>query len=190
MKKFLAVLLVALCGAAPLFAGDAEEIKSLLIKDLELGANGDFTETLALRTPDFVEITDFGTFTIEHFRWMILSLDGKHPEEFMLLSAAAGNRGVLTPEMRARIREASRDPKALREYAEIVPGLLANIKADCALQLKTFKIIDIKINGDSATTAVEYDAKTPDGIKHCSGTISLRRVDGKWMICKVVYACK
>ncbi len=186
MKKLFAALLVALCGAVPLFAGDAEEIRALLIKDLELVVNGDFTGTLALRTPDFVETIELGTFTIEHSRWMALSLDGKHPEEFLLLSAAVGNRGALTPEMMARIREAAHDPRFLREYAEIVPGLLANIKADAALQLKTLKIIGIKVDGDSAIAVVEYDDKIPEGIRHRSGTISLRKINGTWMFYRSV----
>ena len=186
MKKFLVSLLVALFGAVSLFAGDTEEIKTLLIRDFELGANGDFTGQLALRTPDFVETTDLGTFTNEHTRWMILALDGKHPEEFLLLSAAVENRGALTPEMRAWSRELARDPEVLREYAKIVPGVLANIKADAALQLKTFSLIGIKVDGDSATAVVEYDEKNPDGIKHRSSTISLRKVNGKWLMYRCI----
>ena len=186
MKKLFLSLLVALCGVVPLFADDAEEIRALLIKDLELGVNGDFMGTLALRTPDFVETTELGTFSIEHTRWMALSLDGKHPEEFLLLSAAVVNRGALTPEMMARIREAARDPSFLREYAKIIPELFANIKADAALQLKTLKIIGVKVDGDSAIAVVEYDDKIPEGIRHRSGTIYLRKVNGTWMFYRSV----
>ena len=42
MKKFLGALLAVLLGAVSLSAGDAEDIKALLIKGLELAANGDF----------------------------------------------------------------------------------------------------------------------------------------------------
>ena len=193
MKKFLGAVLAVVLGAVSLFAGDAEDIKALLIKDLELGASGDFAGALALRTPDFVETTDLGTFTVEHTKWMILALDGKHPEEFLLLSAAIESRGAFkkpTPEQMARIREAARDPEFLQWYAKNIPVVLANIKDDCALQLKTLKFVGIKVEGDSATAVIEFDHKNPEGVRHRSGTVFLRKVDGKWMICRAVIGAK
>ena len=194
MKKFLGAVLAVMLGAVSLFAGDAEEIKALLIKDLELGARGDFQGALSLRTPDFVEVSSDGTVTLEQCRWLFLALDGEHPEEFFLTALVHESRGEFkapTAEQMMRIRAVTRDPDFLREYKAESAKMLEGFKADQALQLKTLKIVGIEVDGDSATARVEFDSKPPrGGIEHTFGTISLRRVDGKWMICKAVFAYK
>ena len=60
MKKFFAVLLVALFGAVSLFADDVADIKTVIVKDLDFGAEGRFAEVLALRTSDFVKVSKEG----------------------------------------------------------------------------------------------------------------------------------
>lgn len=189
MKKFIVTLLVALCGAVSLFAGDAEDIKALLIKDLELGASGDFMEELALRTPDYVEISPTGTINYEQAKWMFLALDGEHPEEFFLASLALGSHGEFkapTAEMMARIRAVTSNPDFLREYKEVAAKTLAAVKADQELQLKTLEIVSVEVGGDSATARIELDSNN----KHHVGTISLRKIGGKWMFCKSVFEYK
>ena len=193
MKKFFAAVLTAVLGISALCAGEKEDIKALLIKDLELSAQGRFAEALALRTPDFVEIGEHGTFTYEQSRWLSLALDGEHPEEFLLTLLAVESRGEFkapTAEQMARIREEARKPEFLQGYKELVPQLLASLKDDQALQLKTLKFVSITVDGDAAVAVIEYDSKSSKGIKHEVGTITLRKVDGSWKICKGVIKYK
>ena len=193
MKKLFGAVLAVLLGAVSLFAGDAEEIKALLIKDLELGARGDFMGSLALRTPDCVEVSPENTLNYQQGKWISLALDGEHPVEFFLAALALGSHGEFktpTAEQLVRIRAVTSDPDFLREYKAEAAKMLAAFKADQALQLKTLKIVGIEVDGDAATAHIELDANTQKGIRHYAGTISLRKVDGKWMYCKSVFEYK
>ena len=148
----------------------------------------------ALWTQDFVEVApDGATFDYEQFQRMFLAIDGEHPEEFMLTIMVWNSRGKFktpTSEQMERIREAARDPSFLRTYKEWTPQWRENFKADQALQLKTMKVVGIEVDGDAATARIELDSKTQEGIRHYAGTISLRKVGGKWMICKSVFEYK
>ena len=193
MKKFFAAVLTAVLGISALCAGEKEDIKALLIKDLELSAQGRLAEALALRTPDFVEIDETGTFTYEQSRWMSLALDGEHPEEFLLTLLAVKSHGAFkapTAEQMARIREEARKPEFLQGYKRLVPQLLASIKADQELQLKTLKFVSITVDGDAATAFIEYDSDTSGSVEHRICTVTLRKVDGNWKICKGVVKYK
>ena len=190
MKKLLAAIFVAALGVYPLFADDVADVKALLIKDLELGANGDFMGSLALRTPDCVEVSPENTLNYQQGKWISLALDGEHPVEFFLAALALGSHGEFktpTEDLMAWIRAMTSDPDFLREYKAEAAKMLAAFKADQALQLKTLKIVGIEVDGDAATAHIELDANTPRGIRHYAGTISLRKVDGKWMYCKSVF---
>ncbi|MBP5530843.1 MAG: hypothetical protein J6Y54_02280 [Lentisphaeria bacterium] len=72
---------------------DVAEVKRVLVKDLELTAEGKFREIPALRTPDFVEESHGSTSTLEQMEWLTTALDGKHPEEFALLMVTGQNNG-------------------------------------------------------------------------------------------------
>ena len=193
MKKLFAAVLTAVLGISALCAGEKEDIKSLLIKDLELSAQGRLAEALALRTPDFVESGENGDMTYEQCKWLCLGLDGEHPEEFLLTLLAAESRGEFktpTPEQMARVRELARDPEFLQKYKELAPQLLAIFKADQEHQLKTLKFVSITVDGDRAVAVIEFDSAPPKGVKHNVGTITLRKVDGSWKICKAVSESK
>ena len=193
MKKFFAAVLTAVLGISALCAGEKEEVRALLIKDLELSAQGRLAEALALRTPDFVESGENGDMTYEQCKWLCLGLDGEHPEEFLLTIVAAQSRGAFktpTPEQMARVRELARGPEFLQKYKELVPQLLAIFKADQARQLKTLKFVSITVDGGRAVAVIEYDSESPNGVKHKVGTITLRKVDGSWKICNAVLKSK
>lgn len=189
MKKFFAVVLTAVLGISALFAGDVEDVKAVLVKDMELGAQGKFIEMLALRTPDYVEVDKHGTFNYEHFKWSILMLDGEHPEEFVLTVWALHTRGTEarpTAEQMAKIRELAGNPEFVKSYRESIPKIVSGLKDDQALQLKTTKFVSVDIDGDTATAVAEYDTKSPNGVTHKIGTAILRKVNGAWKIRKVV----
>ena len=189
MKKLLVAIFAAVLGVASLFAGDAEDVKGVILKDMELGAQGDFMAMLALRTPDYVESGEHGTFSYEHFKWSVLMLDGRHPEEFVLTLWAISTRGTQakpTEEQMAKIRELAANPEFLKTYQEAFPDMVAAIKADQALQLKTTKFVSVDVDGDSATVVGEYDTNASGAVKHKTATVTLRKVDGAWKICKAV----
>lgn len=193
MKKFIVSLLVVLCGGVSLFADGVADVKAVLIRDLELGVSGDFMGTLALRTPDYVEVSPRGTINYEQAKWMFLALDGEHPEEFFMASLALGSHGEFkspSAEQMARIRAVTSDQDFLREYKAEAAKMLAAFKADQELQLKTLKFVGIEVDGDFATARIELGANTPRGIRHYAGTISLRKVGGKWMFRKSVFEYK
>lgn len=189
MKKLLVAIFAAVLGVSSLFAGDAEDIKGVIIKDMELGAQGDFIAMLALRTPDYVAVDEYGTFNYEHLKWSILMLDGRHPEEFVLTMWVVSTRGTEarpTEEQMAKIRELAGNPEFVKSYREHIPKFVSAIKADQALQLKTNKFVRVDVDGDSATVVGEYDANASGAVRHKTATVTLRKVDGAWKICKVV----
>lgn len=183
MKKFLAVLLVALCGAASLFADDVADVKSVFLKECEFAATGDFIATLSLRTPDFVEVNEFGTFDYAQTKWMLLALDGKHPEEFALMLMATETRGrKFSPEMLDLIREKGRDPEFVRRYEMAITDLTAKLKADARHEFKTLKFKSVKVDGDSAVAVIEYDSLITG---HRVSVVRLRRENGVWRFCRI-----
>ena len=98
MKKFFVSLLVALFGAMPLFADDVADVKAVIVKDCELQAKGDFAEAFALLAPDYRESDPDGmTANYEQTKWIVLSLDGRHPEEFLLLLVTYDIKGMPRP---------------------------------------------------------------------------------------------
>ena len=118
MKKFFAVLLVALCGAVPLFADDVADVKATMINSLELAVKGDLAGALALYAPDYLETTSDGkTIDYKQIQRLVLALDGKHPEEFLLIAVSDELNGAEpTAEMMQRLREVANNP----EFAVIV----------------------------------------------------------------------
>ena len=192
MKKFFAVLLVALCGAVSLFADDVADVKAVIVKDLELDAKGDFIEAFALYASDYQETDSDGvTMNYEQLHWMMLAFDGKHPVEFLRFCYSAENNGAMPPrEELPRIDRLARTPKCLKFYGEVLPELVTAQKASAALALKTLEFISVKVDGDKAVIVIEYDEKddNSNAAKRKTETISLRKVDGRWMIYRSI--CK
>ena len=190
MKKFLAALMVILCGALSLFADDVADVKAVIVKDLELDAKGDFAGSFALYAPDYQETDSEGvTMNYEQLRWMTLAFDGKHPVEFLRFCYSAENNGAMPPrEKLPRIDRLARTPKCLKFYSEVLSELVTVQKAYAALALKTLEFISVKVDGDKAVIVIEYDEKDEktDAIKRKIETINLRKVNGKWMFYRSV----
>ena len=194
MKKFFAALLVALFGAAPLFADDVADVKATIVRDNELQKAGDFAGKLELYAPDYLETDSKGLKTnYEQAKWLMLALDGKHPKECLLVFATVQLKGAEIPaEMMARIDEMARNPEFIKRYEATIPAVVAMIKAEADLGLKTLKFTSVKVDGDKAVAVAEYDSKDPASgeIKHKIATVSLRKTDGKWMFYRSVIKFK
>ena len=186
MKKFFVTLLVALCGAVSLFADDVADVKAVLDKQAELLLAGDFVGMEAALAPDFVQIESHGIFNLKHVKWMYASMDGKHPEEFMLGSFALRTRGNgPDAEMEKKLRLTARNPGFTKFYEEHVAKRLPLLKKAAEQANKTHKYIDIRIDGDSARVVSEceiLDIVDTGTVMHQVSVTVLRRIDGKWKI--------
>ena len=186
MKKFFVTLLVALCGAVSLFADDVADVKAVLDKQAELLLAGDFVGMEAALAPDFVQIESHGIFNLKHVKWMYASMDGKHPEEFMLGSFALRTRGNgPDAEMEKKLRLTARNPGFIKFYEEHVAKRLPLLKKAAEQANKTHKYIDIRIDGDSARVVSEceiLDIVDTGTVMHQVSVTVLRRIDGKWKI--------
>ena len=167
-------------------ADEVAEIKAVIVKNYELTAKGDFAGKLALYTPDYRETTPEGkTIDYEFAKLLVLSIDGKHPEEFLLLYVVTvQNNGVMpSAEMIPRIREAARSPEFVKEYEKLAPAAAERIKKTAGARLKTLEVISVKVDDDHAVAVVETGEKNwkSESERRRIATISLRKVDGKWM---------
>ena len=191
MKKFLLALLVVLCGIFSLSADDVADVKAVIVKDYELAMKGDFLQVLALFAPDFQETgTSGGTINYEQYKWCILSLDGKHPEEFLLWFVSTGeNEGaMLSADQIARVRQMARDSEFIKIYEANTRNVIAWLKARAALCLKTLEFASVKVDGDKAVAVVEFDEKDlkSGAVRREIETLSLRKVDGVWLFYRIV----
>ena len=185
MKKFLAVLLVVLSGAVALFADDVADVKAVIVKDLELVAKGDFAGSFALYAPDYRETgSDGNNITYEHCKVIMLAVDGKHPEEFLLMAAIAENNGAMpSAEAVEQLRAAARAPEIVKKYEELLPQVIAQAKSLAEQHLKTLEFVSVEVDGDKAVAVIEYDSKDEETgkVRREIETISLRKTDGAWL---------
>ena len=190
MKKFFAALLIALFGAAPLFADDVADVKATLVNNLKLAVKGDFAGVLAVYTPDYLETTSDGkTIDYKQARRLVLALDGKHPEEFLLIAVSDELNGAEpTAEMMQKLREVANNPEFVKRYQAVLPIVIAKGKEASALQLKTLTFVTVKAEGNEAVAVIEYDSidAQSGAIKHKINTVSLRKIDGSWKIYRSV----
>ncbi len=190
MKKFFALLLVALFGAMPLFADDVDDVKAVIVKNCKLGVKGDFAGVLAMYAPDFRSINSNGlTFNYEQTKWLILTLDGKHPKEFLLVAATLEKKGVmLSADEVQEIHQAASNPEIVKKYKQILPQLVAEMKAGAALELKTLKFDTVKLYGNQAVLIINYDSKEDQSgeIKQKTEIIVLRKIGSEWKIYREV----
>ena len=189
MKKLLVAIFAAVLGVASLFAGDAEDIKAVFAEQRKLFLAGDFVGMEAALTPDYISIEPHGIFNLTHIKWMHTTMDGKHPEEFMLGNFSLRTRGAIPDaEMERKLRIAARNPEFVKFYEELVAKRLPLLKKAMEHGHKTSKYIDIRIDGDSARVVSECeipDIVDSDGaIKRQVSVTILRRIDGKWRIAK------
>lgn len=186
MKKFFAALLVILAGAMPLRADDADEVKTVILKEWTLIAKGDFAGALPLFSKDY---RGHGRFNYEQTKKLFLSLDGKHLEEWLFtLTAMYKGGGELSPEeaeeCRAVARQALQDPRAVKKYEAEVSQVSARMKEWAKFTLENHKFVSVKVDGDSAIVGVVHVAKPGEPpIPSKQLVIRLRRENGVWRIC-------
>ena len=185
MKKFLAALTVFLCGAAALFAAadDEADVRAAIIRDCELAAKGTPLDAAARWTSDYREVNPEGAMTCEQAKRALAAMDGKHPVEFMYTLVLVRTGEEPNPDMAEGIRLAARDPEFLKQYRIAAKEMADTLKAAAALELETVKFVGIKVDGDRADAVLTY--------RHVAGgerreTVSLRRIDGEWRICRRV----
>ena len=181
MKKTVAVLVMLI--SAMLYAGENENVKAVIVKDWQLAAQGKFAECLALRAPDCTDTNDGRTADYEQIRRQLVALDGRHPEEFLLVMLTL-NGAKIPPEMMPKIREKASDPQFIRYYETNCRRLASQMRNDAAFQLKTLKITGTKVDGDSAVVTAEYEREGSTMLR--LQTISLRKIGGTWKISKIV----
>ena len=189
MKKFFAFLLVALCGVSSLFADDVADVKAVIIRDCELAAKRNFAASLVLRTRDYRNTDSHGaTFNYEQVKWMLLSLDGKHPVEFWLFLYSVRHNGAMPSEDQLRrMNQLAHTPKYVKLYEKTWPMVAAFAQKEAASELKTIKFIDVKISGNDAVVVLEYASADESGaLKTKIDTVSLRRINGKWLMYRTV----
>ena len=189
MKKFFVSLLVALCVAVPLFADDVTDVKAVIVKNNELNLRNDFLGTLALCTPDYQEIVLGEVVTYRQLKWLIVSLDGKHPKEFLLFMVSRESENRMPPDGVYKMIMDNPVPEDLRKmYEQAIRKAVAYNDSEAEAWRKTAKFISVKVDGDRAVAVVEYDGSDPasGAAKHKRSTTYLRRENGAWLMYKCV----
>ena len=184
MKKFIVTLLVTLVGAVSLYADDVADVKAVIFKNNELQERRAFKALPALYSRDYLQInTRCESFDYVMLKLFLISLDGRHPEEFLQFMAMQANGGRLpSPETMARISQMASDPKVVREYRAALVKLLAYSDKELAAWRKTVRFVRCEVRGDLATVVEEYDGYDPESgaAKHKIVTVVLRRENGVW----------
>ena len=189
MKKFFAVLLVALCGAMPLVADDVADVKAVIVKNNELQAKNDFSGVLALITTDYQEIVNGQVFNYQLLKWLVTSMDGKHPREFLLYCVSQEMNGEMPPaDLQKKIMESPVPADLLQMYESTIRKATEYNNAEAEAWRKTAKFTSVKVDGDTAVVVVEYDGKNPQSgaVEHKKSTTYLRRENGIWRMYKCV----
>lgn len=184
MKKLFVTLLIVLCGAVSLYADDVADVKAVIVRDCEFAAKGDFHSVIARWTPDYRETSWAGTFGYAQTKRLIISLDGKHPVEYLTTLVMLRNGAEPTPDMAEKIRQAAQRPEFFERYQDEVKQMADVLKRTAALELKTLKFVNVEVDGDKATAVLIYRQAVLDA--NVCEIVSLRKIDGEWWIARRV----
>ena len=183
MKKLFVTLLVALCGAVPLFADDVADVKAVIVRDCELAAQGDCLGAAERWTPDYQEVSPEGTMNYAQAKRALVAMDGKHPVEFLTTLVMVRNGAEPNPDLAEGIRLLAQDREFLEKYPTAAKQMAEVLKASAALELKTLKFVSVKTDGGNATAVLTYQHVTGGQRRE---TVSLRKIDGEWRIARRV----
>ena len=116
---------------------------------------------------------------------MVKALDGKHPEEFIIMVYKARNKIDPDPEAEKSLREYARKEQFRLAYPKLCNMMLPLMKKAGEIELKSIKFIKVEINNNLATVVTEYEtldtAKPEQGITiRKTETAKLRKVNGVW----------
>ena len=181
MKKLLAAIFAALCGAVSLFADDVADVKAVIIRDCELAARGDCLAAAARWTPDYQEVSPEGVMNYAQAKRALVAMDGKHPVEFLTTLVMIRSGKEPNADMAEGIRLLAQDREFLENYPVAAKRMAAVLKASAALELKTLKFVSVEAAGGNATAVLTY--------RHVTGgqrqeTVTLRKIDGEWRIAR------
>ena len=189
MKKvLLALFTLALCFSS-LFANEAA-VKQIILRNAKLTSEGKLEGILSNYTKDYIEIDLDSDEKISYNDMQLIgkALDGKHPEEFMIIAFEMENERKPNAEEMKELRAMINNDEFKKEYSNICKQMIEMTKKSGALQLKTMKFITVSVKGSNAVAVIEYedydvtDARMKKVIKK-SETLKLRKVNGVWMFC-------
>ncbi len=161
----------------------------MIVKNNELQAKNDFSGVLALVTTDYQEIVNGQVVNYQQLKWLMTSMDGKHPREFLLYCVSQERNGAMPPaDLQKRIMESPIPADLLQMYESTIRQAVAYNDSEAEAWRKTAKFTSVKVDGDTAVVVVEYDGKNPrsDAVEHKKSTTYLRREDGVWRMYKCV----
>lgn len=186
MKKFAILLLTAFL-ACPLFANEAE-IRNILIEIKNCTRNMQFDKILALTATDYMGKTSDGkALTYERISQLPkLTALCNDPDSKLsdLLITAAILAGQKPNEQQIAEVKAHDDTPQGKELAAIMKkqykDLLENQKEMFKQAADSFKIISIKVNGDTATAV--YNDFNPVKKRNQQTTATFAKRNGKWLL--------
>ena len=87
--------------------------------------------------------------------------------------------------------KAGNDMVVTTDFETQIPQVIAAVRAEAALGLRTLKFVSVEVDGGRAVAVIEYDSKRENGaIKTEIGTIDLRKINGEWKFYRCVYKDK
>lgn len=190
MKKFAILLLTAFL-ACPLFASEAE-IRNILVEIKNCTRNMQFDKILALTATDYMGKTSDGkALTYERISQLPkLTALCNDPDSKLsdLLITAAILAGQKPNEQQIAEIKAHDDTPQGKELAAIMKkqykDLLENQKEMFKQAADSFKIISIKVNGDTATAV--YNDFNPVKKRNQQTTATFAKRNGKWLLVREV----
>ena len=190
MKKFAILLLTAFL-ACPLFASEAE-IRNILVEIKNCTRNMQFDKILALTATDYMGKTSDGkALTYERISQLPkLTALCHDPDSKLsdLLITAAILAGQKPNEQQIAEIKAHDDTPQGKELAAIMKkqykDLLENQKEMFKQAADSFKIISIKVNGDTATAV--YNDFNPVKKRNQQTTATFAKRNGKWLLVREV----
>ena len=190
MKKIALLFLCLFAGVTSLFAGEAA-VKQTIINELKLCAAGDIKATLKYYTKDFVvtDLDDGEKLSYREIELMATAMDGKHPEEFVLVAFQIQSGKKPTPEQEKQLRAMAHSAQVKAEYPKLCKDFIAYTKKSSKIELKTLKFVKVDVKGNQATVVGEYETLDSEDrtmtkrIKKVA-TRKLRKVNGVWMFCE------
>ena len=190
MKKFAILLLTAFL-ACPLFASEAE-IRNILVEIKNCTRNMQFDKILALTATDYMGKTSDGkALTYERISQLPkLTALCNDPDSKLsdLLITAAILAGQKPNEQQIAEVKAHDDTPQGKELAAVMKkqykDLLENQKEMFKQAADSFKIISIKVNGDTATAV--YNDFNPVKKRNQQTTATFAKRNGKWLLVREV----
>lgn len=190
MKKFAILLLTAFL-ACPLFASEAE-IRNILVEIKNCTRNMQFDKMLALTATDYMGKTSDGkALTYEQISQLPkLTALCNDPDSKLsdVLITAAILAGQKPNEQQIAEVKAHDDTPQGKELAAIMKkqykDLLENQKEMFKQAADSFKIISIKVNGDTATAV--YNEFNPVKKRNLQTTGTFAKRNGKWLLVREV----